>query len=844
MASISVKTSFSDKVDRSIMSVLMDEKWHYVKFSSTKVQIVPDRKDQSRINSLKNIKIILEKSGGGILILIGNLQCDYKPPFGAAFYISRVVDEATDYESLKGVSGKIRFATLNQPITTNSDLQNYMDDFLKDKDFQYNISQFDEFMEIFEFYKSLSDELNNNISYAIVSKSDSYYFLPADVKDFDSAFKVEVKDQFGVLKGYKVDAATMIYLKNEIKDHVKELIDIRIKGGAEEIARIKRIGENNVYLSNTFNVTERDVKNLKQFNLVNITIQKNEVVLSGELKNNEDYEEDYDFLNLYDMGQKIKIESIDNSLRLINQGATGAAAELLEYLIGDKPMPTMPPIINHLLGYLNDKEKYMRGLNDSQRKAFLMAIDGSPVSLIKGPPGTGKTHVINAIVQYITKELKEKVIISSQTHIAIDNVLDKLVENYDIVIPNRITNRRNKYSGDEIDYTLYRTWGKRFLEHNKRASNLSIASAVENSFKNFTGEQRFKYAEMSSNEDYSVIGATTTTSAIAGRKGLEVLKGYDWLIIDEVSKCPITEVLRYLPYVSKIIMVGDDFQLAPLLEFSKDDVKELKSYDEEKFQKLQTIYEQSVFAKTMKKAQEAGRLVLLNENYRSVKDVLSAYNVFYDGQLIGRREEIKPEKVHFEIKENDIDYEGNDVFFVEVENGQEAKEGTSRFNLEEIAATEFILRDLMKTTKNPENVSVSAIFPYAAQINKFQKNNLKLINEAKKLFKSFEIDTVDAFQGKESDVVLVNTVVTDSTQGNFLNDFRRINVSMSRARDKLIVFGNHRVLRRIKMKIAGGQERNYFGEIIDFITAKGLFIKYNGGKIEHGNKSKSSIKLA
>jgi hypothetical protein len=50
-------------------------------------------------------------------------------------------------------------------------------------------------------------------------------------------------------------------------------------------------------------------------------------------------------------------------------------------------------------------------------------------------------------------------------------------------------------------------------------------------------------------EDYSVIGATTTTSAIAGRKGIEVLDGYDWLIIDEVSKCPITEVLRYLPYV-------------------------------------------------------------------------------------------------------------------------------------------------------------------------------------------------------------------------------------------------------------------------------------------------------
>lgn len=838
---LSLKISCSDKVDSSVLSALRDSKFHYAKLSTTKVQIVPDRRDQRLIDSLKNIKIVLKKQDEGILILLGNLQCDHRPPYGGAFYITRVVNEVTEYASVRGVSTRVRFATMDESITDNRELEPFMKELIKDKDFQFNIGQFDEFMEIFEFYKKLSDELNNNISYEVKSQSKPYYFIPFDVKDFDSEFKVEVKDQNGVLKGYKFDATTFVYLKNEIKEHVRELIDIHIKGGMEQLSRIRRVGEDNIYLSNAFNVSEKDVKNLKQFVVVNITIQKDEVVLSGELKNEVDYEDEYSCLNLYDMGQKIKVESIDNSLRLINQGATGAAAELLEYLIGDKKMPR--GLIHSRLANKKE-EKYMDGLNESQRNAFLMAIDGSPVSLIKGPPGTGKTHVINAIVQYITKELGEKVIISSQTHIAIDNVLDKLVENYDIVIPNRITNRRNKYSGNEIDYTLYRTWGRKFSEHNKRTTNKKLAAAMEETMSRFGGEQRFKYAEMSSSDDFSVIGATTTTSAIAGKKGLEVLKGYDWLIIDEVSKCPITEVLRYLPYVSKIIMVGDDFQLAPLLEFSKDDVKELPSYDEDMFQKLQSIYEQSVFAKTMDKAAAANRLVLLNENYRSVKDVLSAYNVFYDGQLIGRREEIKPDKVRFNVRENDIDYDGSDVFFVEVENGQEAREGTSRFNLEEIAATEYILRDLMKTVKNPENVSVSAIFPYAAQINKFQKNNLKLINEAKKLFKSFEIDTVDAFQGKETDVVLVNTVVTDSTQGNFLNDFRRINVSMSRARDKLIVFGNHRVLRRIKMKIAGGQERNYFGEIIDFITAKGQFIKYNGGKVEHGNKSKSSIKLA
>ena len=150
----------------------------------------------------------------------------------------------------------------------------------------------------------------------------------------------------------------------------------------------------------------------------------------------------------------------------------------------------------------------------------------------------------------------------------------------------------------------------------------------------------------------------------------------------------------------------------------------------------------------------------------------------------------------------------------------------------------------MSKVINPEKVSVSAIFPYAAQINHFQKKNITLINDAKKIFKSFEIDTVDAFQGKETDIVLVNTVVTDLSQGNFLNDFRRINVSMSRSRDKLIVFGNSHVLKNINMKIAGGQERKYFEEIINYITSEGTAIKYRGGAIENGNKSKSSFKLA
>ena len=230
---------------------------------------------------------------------------------------------------------------------------------------------------------------------------------------------------------------------------------------------------------------------------------------------------------------------------------------------------------------------------------------------------------------------------------------------------------------------------------------------------------------------------------------------------------------------------------------------------------------------------------MLNNNYRSVQRVLGAYNVFYDGQLMNKRESVKPTKVQFD---NKFGFNDKDVFFVDVQHGKEAKEGTSRFNVEELKATAEILKDIMETTLNPSNVSVSAIFPYAAQIEKFQKTYLELINKAKTHFKSFEIDTVDAFQGKETDIVLVNTVVTDSSQGNFLRDFRRINVSMSRARDKLFIFGNPTTLSKIEMEVSGGAKRRYFADIIDDVRRFGKMIKFDEG-VQYESSSEPKIKI-
>ena len=813
-----------------MLMAIDDGNYHDVKITTNILDLRYDRRDQRLLTAINGVKVIYKMANGGSLILIGNLGCSFRQPFGGEFFVKKVVvEENTVFDNIVGANERVIFT--NYPVDISS-MQNKLAEISKDSNLVFNLSQFDEFLEIFKFYKSLSGDLNNNTHYFIERISRPYYFVPIDQKEIEVEEEYAIKNQNGIVIGYKLEDYKFETLSTELQDCVLRLIDVKIKASVKDIKKIKGFSDN-LYLSDESEINEKNDRNLNSFDLKNIYTEEDGLVLSGEAKTIIDNAR---YLHLYDMGQKVKLESIDNSLRLINQGASGAAAELLEYIIGDKQMPS-----NYSRRTLNDKkDKYIVHLDESQKQAFLMATDGSPVSLIKGPPGTGKTYVINAIVQYITKELKQKVVISSQTHVAIDNVLDEIMENHDPIIPNRITNRRNKYSGQEIDTTIYKTWAKKFSEHNKLARNQGLATQILQDIANFNGEKKFRFSESVELSDYSVIGATTTTSAIGGKKGLELFEGYDWLIIDEVSKCPITEVLRYLPYVSKIIMVGDDYQLAPLLEFQKEEVESLTAYNEDMFEKLKKTYEESVFAKTLEKAKKVGRLVTLNVNYRSVAPVLNAYNMFYNRELIGMRETVKPSKVQFSDKYQM--FNDKDVFFVDVKNGKEATEGTSRYNVEELRATREILEMLLENTLNPEKVSVSAIFPYGAQIDKFQRENKELINKARKTFKSFEIDTVDAFQGRETDIVLVNTVVTDMSRGNFLNDFRRINVSMSRARDKLFIFGNPTTLSNIDMKVSSGGKRRYFADIIDDIKRFGQIIKFDGG-IDYEFASKPKIKI-
>jgi superfamily I DNA and/or RNA helicase len=165
---------------------------------------------------------------------------------------------------------------------------------------------------------------------------------------------------------------------------------------------------------------------------------------------------------------------------------------------------------------------------------------------------------------------------------------------------------------------------------------------------------------------------------------------------------------------------------------------------------------------------------------------------FYEGKLLAH-----PSVAHNLLRPNQPPIEFIDTAgcgFTE----QQDKETLSRFNKEEasllIKQIETLVDEIGVERWKEENISVGIITPYRAQVDYLQQ----LADGSAKLepiHKFISINTVDAFQGQERDIIAISFVRSnDKSEVGFLSDIRRTNVAMTRARKKLIMIGDSATL--------------------------------------------------
>lgn len=313
----------------------------------------------------------------------------------------------------------------------------------------------------------------------------------------------------------------------------------------------------------------------------------------------------------------------------------------------------------------------------------------------------------------------------------------------------------------------------------------------------------------------------------------------DVVIIDEVSKLAFGELLRPMLLGKTVILVGDHRQLPPM--YPKLNEGDIARYDssiisvekEERYRSM--IEEKSFFEELFKRTPECNR-TMLTMQYRMHRDIMDIDNVFYGKQLeCGCSDQEKEHYINITGPSGvRILSEENHVLFVDCRGLERQTSGsTSFYNELEMKVVERLL-DLMNSNctrdrdgipigeqgvkrRKDRRLSVGVICTYKEQARMINRriNGRKYNSFSGTRDEKLNVSSVDNFQGDERDIIILS-MVRSTGASEFLQDYHRINVAISRARRLLVIVGNGNALKKMSVKIDGNQKKIY-EEIINTI---------------------------
>ena len=254
------------------------------------------------------------------------------------------------------------------------------------------------------------------------------------------------------------------------------------------------------------------------------------------------------------------------------------------------------------------------------------------------------------------------------------------------------------------------------------------------------------------------------------------------VLIDEATQAVEAEAL--IPIVlgaKQIVMVGDHCQLGPVVMCKAAAKAGL----------TQSLFERLVLIGI--------RPIRLQVQYR-MHPCLSEFpsNMFYEGSLqngVTEADRVLLTTPGFKGKEDfPWPVPNKPMFFYSVTGMEEiSASGTSYLNRTEASYVEKIVTHLLRIGVTPGQIGV--ITPYDGQKKYVSEYMRRTGTLSSSLYEAIEVASVDAFQGREKEFILVSCVRSSDTQGiGFLSDPRRLNVALTRARLGLILIGNPRVL--------------------------------------------------
>ena len=425
-------------------------------------------------------------------------------------------------------------------------------------------------------------------------------------------------------------------------------------------------------------------------------------------------------------------------------------------------------------------------LNPTQERAVNEVLWAKDVAVVHGPPGTGKTTtLVEAINETLMKE--SQVLVCAQSNMALDWISEQLVDRGINVLRIGNPTRVN-------DKMLGFTYERRFESHPDYPQLWAIRKAIRE-LRNHRkrGDERFhqKFEHLKARateleirinsnlfDEARVVASTLVGSA---NRVLEGMK-FGTLFIDEAAQA--LEAACWIPMrrVTRVVLAGDHCQLPPM-------VKSIAA--------LKAGLGKSLMERIVEHKPDV--VTLLKIQYRMNEKIMKfSSDWFYHGEV-----ESAPQTRNRGILDLDepIEWRDSKVDDEEGDSGESfVGESFGRINKAEAQLTLDTLEDYFKKIGKQrildEHIDVGVISPYRAQVQYLRRLIRK--RESFKLYRhSISVNTVDGFQGQERDIILISLVRSnDQGQIGFLNDLRRMNVAITRARMKLIILGDKATLCR------------------------------------------------